>query len=207
MKKLPTAGIILAAGESRRFGEPKQLAKLNDKCLLEWVIDAALASDLETVVLILGYDHQKILQHLTEKKRLDGIQVTINSRYDRGQSQSVILGVSEIADTFDAAMFLLGDQPLVDAATINHLLDCFYNSGKNICVPVHRGRRGNPTLFSKHFFKQLTAIEGDMGGREIIDSHPDHVLEVEIENPLVFFDIDTPEDLEDVESLGVEEKG
>ncbi len=201
MVKRPTAGVILAAGESSRFGEPKQLTKLNDKYLLEWVVDAALASDLETVVLILGFEHQKILQRLGDKKGSDKFQVAINSRFRDGQSQSVALGVSMIVDTYAAVMFLLGDQPMVDPATINHLLDCFRASEKNICVPVNRWRRGNPTIFSDLFYNRLLAIEGDMGGRKIIESHSDQILEVEIENPLVFFDIDTPQDLKELNSI------
>jgi molybdenum cofactor cytidylyltransferase len=106
-----------------------------------------------------------------------------------------------IADTYAAVMFLLGDQPMVDPATINHLLKCFRASEKNICVPVNRGKRGNPTIFSDHFYNRLSAIEGDIGGREIIELHPDQILEVEIENSLVFFDIDTPQDLEELNSL------
>ncbi len=201
MVKRPTAGVILAAGESRRFGKPKQLVKLNHKCLLEWVVDAALASDLETVVLILGLEHQQILQRLGDKKRSDKFQVAINPRFRDGQNQSVALGVSMIADTYAAVMFLLGDQPMVDSVTINHLLDCFRASEKNICVPVNQGRRGNPTIFSNLFYNRLLAIEGDIGGRKIVESHPDQILEVEIENPLTFFDVDTPQDLKELNSL------
>ena len=201
MVKGPTAGVILAAGESSRFGEPKQLTKLNHKCLIEWVVDAALASDLETVVLILGLEHQKILQRLGDKKRSDKFQVAINPRFKDGQGCSVALGVSRIADTYAAVMFLLGDQPMVDSATINHLLDSFRASEKNICVPVNRGRRGNPTIFSDLFYNRLLAIEGDIGGRKIVESHPDQILEVEIENPLTFFDVDTPQDLKELNSL------
>ena len=201
MAKRPTAGVILAAGESKRFGNPKQLTKLNNKCLLEWVVDAALASDLETVVLILGFEHQKILQCLGDKKRSDKFQVAVNPRFRDGQSQSIALGVSMIADTYAAVMFLLGDQPMVDSATINHLLDCFRASPKNICVPVNRGRRGNPTIFSDLFYNRLSAIEGDIGGRKIIESNPDQILEVEIANSLTFFDVDTPQDLKKLNSL------
>ena len=205
MIKRPTAGVILAAGESSRFGKPKQLTKLNDKCLLEWVVDAALASDLETVVLILGFEHQKILQLLEEKKRSDKLQVAINPRFRDGQSQSVALGVSRIADTYASVMFMLADQPMVDPGTINHLLDCFRASEKNICVPVNKGRRGSPTIFNNSFYNQLLEIEGDIGGRKIIESHSDQVLEVEIENPLVFFDIDTPQDLKELNSFLAEQ--
>ena len=83
MKVKPTAGIILAAGASTRFGEPKQLLRLKDKCLLEWVLDAALHSELNRVVLVLGYSHQKILQVLGEKKRHAKLSLAINPQYKK----------------------------------------------------------------------------------------------------------------------------
>ena len=86
--KKPTAGIILAAGESTRFGKPKQLLKLKDKYLIEWVLDAAGASRLEKTVLVLGYQYQEIIAALGEKAQHPDLQVVINPDYQKGQSTS-----------------------------------------------------------------------------------------------------------------------
>ena len=199
--KKPTAGIILAAGESIRFGKPKQLLKLKNKCLIEWVLDAALGSRLKQIFLVLGHEHQKILQALGTKARHPHLQVLVNHRYEQGQSVSLQTGVLKIRNQFPSAMFLLGDQPMLESKTIDYLLDQFWSSDKDICVPVHRGKRGNPAVFSRRFYRQLSQIEGDIGARNIIQSFPDQVLQVDIDNPLFFFDIDTPEDFNKLTSL------
>ena len=126
MKVKPTAGIILAAGASTRFGEPKQLLRLKDKCLLEWVVDAALKSELNRIVLVLGYAHQKILQSLEEKIKHSKLLVAINPHYEKGQSLSLQTGLLKIKNDYPAVMFLLGDQPMLNTATINVLLERFW---------------------------------------------------------------------------------
>ena len=196
-----TAGIILAAGVSTRFGQPKQLLRLKDKCLIEWVLNAAITSQLSRIILVLGQAHNKILQTLGEKLQHAKLQIEINPHYQRGQSQSLQVGLSKVINTYPAVMFLLADQPLVDAVTINYLLDNFWSTDKDICVPTIGGKRGNPTIFRKNFYSQIMNITGDIGARQIIGAHPARVLEIEIKNPHFFFDIDTPEDMERIKAL------
>jgi molybdenum cofactor cytidylyltransferase len=200
-RKKPTAGIILAAGESIRFGKPKQLLRLNNRYLIEWVLDAALGSRLKQILLVLGHEHQKILQALGTKAQHPRLHVVVNHQYRQGQSVSLQTGVLKIRDIFPSAMFLLGDQPLLESETIDFLLEQFWSSNKDICVPAHRGKRGNPTIFGQKFYSQLQKIQGDMGGRNIIERHPDRVLEVEIDNIDCFFDIDTEKDYEKLKIL------
>ena len=194
LTKNPTAGVILAAGESTRFGKPKQLLKLNNKCLIEWVLDAAVGSRLKKIVLVLGHKHQEILAALVKKARQSNLEVVINTDYKNGQSTSLQAGLSKIRDSFPSIMFLLGDQPMLDSETIDTLLEQFWSSDKDICVPVIEGKRGNPVILSQKFYGRLAAIKGDIGARNIIRDHPDHVKEIEIDNPLCFVDIDTQSD-------------
>jgi len=199
--KRETAGIILAAGMSLRFREPKQLLELGGKYLLEWVLDAALASRLAKVVLVLGCEHQKILQALGAKTDLPRLQIVINRRYQAGQSRSLQAGLSSVQNTFDSVMFMLGDQPRLQPGTIDHLLDSFWNSEKSVCVPVCRGKRANPTIFSRPLYGRLMALEGDIGARSIILENPGQVLAVEIDDPMEFVDIDSQDDLAEFQDL------
>ena len=201
MQETPTAGIILAAGESSRFGQPKQLVELHGRMLVAWVLDAALASHLETVVLVLGRDHQKISDALGRRMCHPKIELVFNPRYHEGQSTSLTAGLFKVHDRFPAVMFLLGDQPLVDAPTINRLLKKFRHSDKTICVPVHRGQRGNPALFSRSHYEELAHLSGDKGARDIIAARPGQILEVPIADPSLFLDVDTQADVENVSRL------
>jgi molybdenum cofactor cytidylyltransferase len=191
-----TAGIILAAGASTRFGEPKQLLRLKDKCLIEWVLDAALKSELNRIVLVLGYAHQKILRSLGEKLQHSKLLVTINPQYEKGQSLSLQNGLSKVKDDYPAVMFLLGDQPMLNATTINVLLERFWADQKDICVPIYRGKRKTPAIFRRRLYTRLMDIKGDIGARQLIDDNPDRVLTVEMEDPICFFDVDTRQDFE-----------
>lgn len=196
-----TAGIILAGGSSIRFGHPKQLLKLKGKYLLEYVLNAALGSELDHVVLVLGHDHQNILQALKAHTTHERLQVVINHHYPEGQSRSLQAGLLKIRQAFPSVMFLLGDQPMLDSNTIDHMLAGFRHSGKDICVPVCKGKRGNPTIFNRILYDQLMAIEGDTGARDIIRANPERVLYIELDDLLCFFDIDSQKDFEDLQSL------
>jgi len=196
MQEKPTAGIILAAGASTRFGQPKQLLRLKDKYLIEWVLNAALNSRLSRIVLVLGFSHQKIVQALDQKSQHTKLQIEVNHQYNKGQSHSLQVGLSAVKNDFPAVMFLLGDQPMVDTATINVLLRSFWSANKDICVPTFHGKRGNPCIFSQKFYQQIMEIKGDIGARQLIEENPNHVLAVKIRQPLCFFDIDTEDDFE-----------
>jgi molybdenum cofactor cytidylyltransferase len=98
-------------------------------------------------------------------------------------------------------MFLLGDQPMLDSKTIDMLLEQFWSSNKDICVPVFEGKRGNPVIFSQKFYNHLAKITGDIGARNIIRNHPETVLASEIKNPLCFIDIDTQSDFDKLVEL------
>jgi len=195
-----TAGIILAAGASTRFGPPKQLIKLKDKSLVEWVADAALNSQLQTVVLVLGHRHQKIIKALGDKGRHPKLEIVVNHRYHEGQSTSLKIGLSRIKQDFAAVMYLLADQPMINSDTIDYLLEEFHASAKDICVPVFEGRRGNPAIFRRSVYEEIMRVEGDIGARDLINRIPERVLFVEIKDPLCFCDIDSPDDLKNLKT-------
>jgi len=199
--KTPIAGILLAAGESTRFGKPKQLLTLSGRFLIEWALAAALGSHLDHVVLVLGCEHERIQRCLGSSTAHPKCEILVNPDYRSGQSTSLQAGLIRVRHDFPSAMFLLGDQPLVDAALINLLLERCAGSEKPICVPTHRGTRGNPTLFGSPFYPEILKLAGDKGARGIIAAHPDQVLAVEIPDPRVFLDIDRREDVEKIAAL------
>ncbi|MDP7417940.1 MAG: nucleotidyltransferase family protein [Desulfobacterales bacterium] len=200
-KEKRTAGIILAAGQSTRIDRFKQLIKLEGKYMLEWVVDAALESRLAHVILVLGHHFEKIQKVLNKKIHHPRIEVVINPQYPMGLSRSLRRGLLVSKGSFPSVMFLLGDQPMLDAKTINLLLDRFWNSEKEICVPVCRGKRGNPTVFSHKYYDQLLQIKGDIGARKILGKYASHIIRVEVDHPLGLLDIDTEVDLKSLRNM------
>ena len=197
--KKPTAGIILAAGMSERFKDgPKQLLKLKGGYMIEYVIRASLDSKLNRIFLVLGHHHTKILKALAENIKYfkhDRLEIIINRQYRQGMSSSVLAGLSSAGNAFGSVMFLLGDQPMVDSILIDLMLKRFYKSDKNICVPVYKEERGNPTIFSREHFNLLQRVKGDSGGRRIILANPDDILKIETDSPACVFNINTINDV------------
>lgn len=196
MDKRPTAGIILAAGMSTRFGRLKQLLEIGDSNILSMVVDTAVKSDLDRVVLVLGHQVDTIKKSLGEKLKNSRLITTMNPHYKEGMSTSLQHGLMEIKDEFPSIMVLMGDQPLLGHEVINLMLRRFRSSDKDICVPVYNGIRKLPVCFTKRFYNDIFLINGDMGAREVILYNPKDVLTVEIEDSNHFMDIDEEADLE-----------
>lgn len=190
----PTAGIVLAAGTSSRFGQPKQLLKIQDRTLLERVVEAALGSQLERVVVVLGHAFGESCRALSRHTGNPRLTIVENPDFLEGMSTSLQAGLKTLPHAFPSVMFLLGDQPLIGPKQIDLLLIKFRTSNKDICVPCRHGQRGNPTIFSRRFFGPILNIRGDVGARRIIDDHSDQVLLVEVDDPAFFTDIDSPRD-------------
>lgn len=202
--KKPTAGIILAAGMSERFQDgPKQLLRLKGGYMIEYVIRASLDSKLNRIFLVLGYQHKKILKALAENIKYfknDRLEIVINRQYRQGMSSSVRAGLASTGNKFDSVMFILGDQPMVDSPLIDLMLKRFYKSDKNICVPVYKEERGNPTIFSSEHFNLLQRVKGDLGGRDIILANPDDILKIDTDSPACVYNINTMDDLKELNS-------
>jgi molybdenum cofactor cytidylyltransferase len=180
------AGVILAAGESKRMGQPKQLIEIGGKTMLNLVLDAALASALEPLYVVLGHEAPSMREAVNGRA-----EVVVNPDYREGMGSSVRAGVAALPPETSAAMFLLVDQPGITAAAINALLA--RSTPVNIVAPLVAGRRGNPAVFGRRWFSDLACACGDSGGRTIIEAHPEALLLVEIDADLR--DVDTPEDL------------
>jgi len=166
--------------------------------MLEHVIRASLSSKLHKIFLVLGHRHKNILKALTENTNSfqnNRLEIIINSQYRQGMSSSIRAGLSSAKNAFRSVMFLLGDQPMVDSKLIDLMLKRFYKSDKNMCAPVYKGKRGNPTIFSREYFNLLLRIEGDSGGKNIIMANPDDILKIETDSPACVYDIDTMDDL------------
>ncbi len=183
--------IILAAGESKRMGKPKQLMPLGRTSILAQTIDNYLNSEVNEVIVVLGHRAE-------EAKRLIAarlVKLAINPNYQQGMSTSIIAGLNMVDSRARAVVIALGDQPFIDSQTLNRLIDEFYNHDKGIVIPVYRGRRGHPVIFAIRYKGELLGLKGNIGGRQIISDHPEDVLEVAVNCEGIYIDIDTNKQL------------
>jgi molybdenum cofactor cytidylyltransferase len=189
------AGIILAAGESSRFGKPKQLAEWNGQALVRYAADAAISAGLDPVVMVLGSSAemiQPVVQDLT-------VEIVINGRWKDGISSSIQAGLRSLPDRVGGVVFLQADQPQISPTLIKRLVQGHESSLSPIIAPLVNGQRGNPVLFDAITFSQLLALEGDMGGRALFGHFP--VTGVMWDDEGLLVDIDTPEDLDKLSKL------
>lgn len=185
-------GVVLAAGLSTRFkakadpGEPKQLHRIDGETMVRRACRAALASRLAEVILVTGYAQRRIAAEVAD---LD-LRVVHNPRYEDGQSGSVRRGLAAVPADDDGAMFLAVDQPGLDTALIDRLLDAFRGPA-SIVVPTFRGRRGAPVTFGRLWFPRLESLRGDQGARPLLASLAEHIQEVELDSQAPLEDVDT----------------
>lgn len=183
---------------SKRIGAAKQLIDIDGKYVLQWVVDAALESDLQKIYLILGCYADRILTTLPQLKTTEKITIIRNSEYKNGMSSSVKCGILATKNHYENVLFLLGDQPFISAQMINTLLGEQIRSQKPICLPTFKNKKGHPVLFNKIFYDQLLQVEGDQGGRSVLRNNGEHIHKVEIDDPDILLDIDTMKDLNEL---------
>ncbi len=182
--------IILAAGRSQRMGTVKQLLPWNNTNILQHVIDIAFSCHPTEVILVLGYKADEIQQHINR----ESLKIIINPEFQKGMSSSIKMAIPVVCASSKSVMFMLGDQPMVKKEVMELLLKRHFASEKGITLPIHNGIKGRPVILDKKYFTELETLVGDYGARQVIDRHPDDVLEIEVDDEGVLIDIDTPTD-------------
>lgn len=184
------AGIILAAGQSRRMGKPnKLLTKLKGVSFIRHVAEIATSAQLDQVVVVTGHEAELMQEQLTG---LD-VSFTHNEHFAQGLSSSLRTGIAALGDDIDAALVLLSDMPFITEETVRAVKTAFdREDDSRIIVPHFEGRRGNPVLWPRRYFAELATISGDQGARALLKAYPDAVHELELGEE-VLIDIDTPE--------------
>ena len=187
------AAVVLAAGRSTRMGGPnKLLAEIRGRPLVRIVVDEAVASHAKPVIVVVGHERGEV------EKALAGLPVQFvhNPDFAQGLGTSLKAGIAAVPAEADGAIVCLADMPQVDASLLNRLIAAFDpDRGALIVMPTAEGRRGNPVLWSRRFFPDLMAIEGDVGARHFIGRYSEAAVEVPLEGKAALVDVDTPEAL------------
>ncbi len=185
------AAVLLAAGQGRRFGGAKQLAEIDGVPMARRSVKIVLNTEVGEVVVVGGYQADQL------RRVLQGLPITFveNSDWAEGLASSVRAGLGALDPGVEAVLFCLGDQPLLQSSTVDLLLRSHRDHPESIIVPVFEGSRGNPVLFPRKFFAELSALKGDVGGRQVAARWPEAVVEITVNDPGILVDVDRPEDL------------
>lgn len=184
-------GILLAAGESRRMGFPKPLLRIGNDTFLT----RSLRSMLEVarnIVVVTGAHAQPVGDEVPAGPR---ITIVHNADFQRGQLSSLKRAIGATSPDVDAVLVHLADHPLVRGGTFRALVDTYQATRAPILIARCRGHRGHPVLFAKGVFSELLEAPESEGARFVVNAEPARVVYVEVNDPGVTLDLDTPEDL------------
>ena len=190
------SALVLAAGRSTRMGPVnKLLAPLGGRAMVRAVVDELAGSSVRPVVVVTGHEAERVEEALAGA----GVCLVHNPEYRQGLSGSIRAGLAALPESAEAAVICLGDMPLVTSAHVDRLVAAFDPAeGREICVPVFEGKRGNPVLFARRFFDEIAGVRGDVGARHLIGEYEEYVCEVAMGDRAVLVDVDSPQALREI---------
>jgi molybdenum cofactor cytidylyltransferase len=184
------SAILLGAGESKRMGVDKLSLPWGKKTVFEHCLENLLKSKVKEVIVVLGPKDQR-LKGLSQSRK---VKVVVNPLFRKGMSTSIRRGLQLMHPRCQGILIALGDQPYLKTRTINALIRAFDPGKEGIVIPSFQGRMGHPVIFHHRYKKALLNLKGDVGGRSIVQKHPDDVRRVPVKSEGVVKDIDTWQD-------------
>ncbi|HXY86981.1 MAG TPA: nucleotidyltransferase family protein [Candidatus Acidoferrales bacterium] len=189
---MKTAAIVLAAGKSKRMGQNKLLLRLNNTTLIDNILDAVAAANINETVVVLGHKPEQIIE--ATQPRREAVKTVINKDFERGMISSFQKGL-QVLPPVDAAFLILGDEPILDNNFLNAMIQQMENSrGRALLVsPIHKGKKGHPLLVHRQLFSEILDLEKTETMRDVIRRHADRLVTITAPE-WTTMDVDTPED-------------
>jgi molybdenum cofactor cytidylyltransferase len=174
------------------MGMAKQLLQLDERPLLQHVLDNVRASGVKEIVLVLGSSAELIRRNIDA----EDVRVVINESYQQGMGTSLKAGLSVVRSESESAIVVLADQPFVRPATLDQLMTEHDRSKAQIVIPTYRGFRGNPVLLDRAVFPEVMALSGDIGCRAIFGNHLEGIIKTPVNDPGILLDVDRQSDFD-----------
>jgi molybdenum cofactor cytidylyltransferase len=182
--------LIMAAGQSKRMGEPKMLLPWGKMTVLEKVIATFKAAGVDDILVTTGGDREKV-----EALVRDSVQTVFNPNYVKGEMlSSVQAGLARLKPGVEAVLIGLGDQPQVQEESVRLVIDEYRKSDVSIVVPSYKMRRGHPWLVTHAYWDEILSMRSPETLRDFLNNHTDEIRYVEISNNSILQDLDTPKD-------------
>lgn len=187
---METGILIIAAGNSSRLGEPKQLLKFKGKTLLRNVVEEAIKVS-DSVIVVTGSNHSQISKEIEDLK----VIIIENINWNEGMGSSIKIGISQLLNEFPEVQNIIVsvcDQPFIESAVFSDLIQMQKDSHKGIVASKYSDTLGTPVLFTKKYFEELSKLSGQEGAKKMIQKFKDDIAEINFEKGAI--DIDTQSD-------------
>jgi len=184
------SAVLLAAGESRRMGEFKQLLTLDGKTFIERCVDNLLAARLGEVVVVTGYRDEDVRRAVGNRP----VRFAHNADYREGMSSSLKRGVESLSKTARACLIALVDQPQISVDIFNRVIQEYENHQPLIVIPTCEGRNGHPVILDLKLREEILSMDPAEGLRQVVYAHASEIRRVDVAQESVLMDFDLPED-------------
>lgn len=185
------SAIILAAGESRRMGQPKMLLPWGNGTVLTRVIAVFREAGVEDILVVTGGARKQVDELVADL----GVQTVFNEAFQTGEMLSSIqCGIRALTCQTQAVLIGLGDQPQVQAGSVRKVCEAFVETKSSLVVPSYRMRRGHPWLAARSLWEELLGMEPPQSPRDFLNAHAANIRYVNVDDPNILADLDTPQD-------------
>jgi molybdenum cofactor cytidylyltransferase len=186
------AGIVLASGTSTRFGASNKLvAPVGGIPIIQRTVRAYVDAGLDPLIVVVGHGATEIEQLLRDLP----LHCVHNAEFESGQSRALVHGLGALPHAVQAAVIGVGDQPFLRSGVIRALVDRYELRRPLLVAPRYAGQAGNPILFDHRLFQELLAVQGDQGGRSVVQRHSNAIEWVPVDDDRAGRDVDTLADL------------
>jgi molybdenum cofactor cytidylyltransferase len=182
--------VVLAAGESTRMGQTKQIMPWGETTVLGQTLTTARTSLVHDVLVVTGYQGQAVAQIVQDA----GLKTVHNPGYTTGMLSSLQAAVGALPENRAAILVVLADQPMLAPATIDEILIAYWRGRGSLVAPQYQGRRGNPVLIDRRHFDELLALPADAAPKALLQRHPEALHLAPVDDPAVLRDLDEPQD-------------
>jgi len=182
--------LILAAGQSKRMGQPKMILPWGETTVLGQVIATFKAAGVEDIIVITGGDREQVERLVSASSR-----TVFNPGYAEGEMLSSLqMGLGNLKPGAEAILVGLGDQPQVRERSVQLVLEEYTKSRASLVVPSFEMRRGHPWLVTRQHWDEILQMRFPESPRDFLNRHAKNICYVEVEDPGILKDLDTPED-------------
>lgn len=183
--------IVLAAGESRRMGEPKMILPWGKTTVIARVCEVLLAGGVAEIQVVTGGGQAQVesaVQHLP-------VKTIFNPEFaDQNMIHSLQTGLAAFKNSLAATLIALGDQPQIEEDTVRRIIRAYQDSNAPLIVPSYQNRRGHPWLVSRSLWPDIFSLQPPATIRDFLNSHAAEIHYLNLSTPTILKDLDTPED-------------